>query len=476
MRISIIALLVALVNGAAGQSPPASAMVEDFDALHQAILEAHGGLYRHADKDAMAKFFNQQRAKAGKLTTRYDFISLVSETLAGLRDGHMRLEYDQQTTSEIAAAKLIPFRFQVEDSKLVVLFNDTKADRAIHPGSEVISINGHPAAELIESMLPKVSGDGFIVTGKLFTIARNFPSYYWLFIDQQSSFKIVCRESNGPAVATTVEGVVNSERLANRKSNPVNAGALKYFPSSTRKNITLQFLEDTNIASISVREFGGSDFKEELDSVFLAIRNKKSKAVILDLRGNGGGVDSYGAYLVSQFTDRPFRYFDHIHLRDIDPSFTSFTSQTYADLKSGTTVDPNGGYLVTPKLHPQVGEQQPGRYPFSGKLVVLMNGGTFSTAADVTAVLHNMKRGVFIGEESGGGYEGNTSGTNARVTLPNSKLSVRVQMYDYWNAVTVKEKGRGTLPDYPLRQKVADIVRGQDLQMSEAIAQVSDAR
>ena len=444
-------------------------MLEDFDILQLAIEEAHGGLYRYADKVAMAKHFSQQRAKLDKLTSKYEFISVVSETLAGLRDGHMRLEYDQQTNSEIAAAKMIPFRFVIQESKLIILFNDTRDDRSIRPGAEVISINGHPAVDLIESMLPRVSGDGFIQTGKLHIIARNLPIYYWLFIDQRNSFTITTKEESGKVVEATLAGVVNSERIANRNSNPVNAGTLKFFPSSTRKNIALRFHQSKTIASVNIREFGGSDFREELDSVFLAIRNNKSKAVILDLRGNGGGVDSYGAYLVSQFTDQPFRYFERIHLRDIDPSFTSFTTQTMADLRSGTTVDPNGGFLVTPALHPQVGEQKPGKYPFKGKLIVLMNGGTFSTAADVTAVLHNMKRGTFIGEESGGGYEGNTSGTNARITLPNSKLSVRVQMYDYYNAVTAKAKGRGTMPDRMIEYKLSEVLRGEDPQLTEAL-------
>ena len=469
-----IALLLTGATWSAGQNPATKSMLEDFDILQLAIEEAHGGLYRYADKVAMAKHFSQQRAKIGKLTNKYEFISVVSETLAGLRDGHMRLEYDQQTSSEIAAAKMIPFRFAIEDSRVIILFNDTKDNRTIRPGVEVVSINGHPAGDLIESMMPRVSGDGFIQTGKLSIIARNLPIYYWLFVDQQTSFTIATKDASGQAVETTVEGVVNSERMANRNSNPVNAGAIKNFPSSTRKNIALRFQQNNNIASVNIREFGGSDFRDELDSVFLAIKNNKSRTVILDLRGNGGGVDSYGAYLVSQFTDQPFRYFERIHLRDIDPSFTSFTTQTMAGLRSGTTVDPTGGFLATPDLHPQVGEQEPGKYPFKGKLIVLMNGGTFSTAADVTAVLHNMKRGVFIGEESGGGYEGNTSGTNARVTLPNSKLSVRVQMYDYYNAVTVKTKGRGTLPDRVVTNRVSEIVRGIDAQMEEAMKIASE--
>jgi len=476
-RIIAIALLVTGATWSTGQSQVTnSPMVEDFYILQQAIEEAHGGLYRYADKLAIANLFSEKRSQVGKLTNKYEFISLVSESLSGLRDGHMRLEYDQQTNSEIAAAKMIPFRFLIQDAKLTVLFNDTRDDRTIRPGMEVTSINGHPASDLIGSMLPRVSGDGFIQTGKLFIIARNLPIYYWLYIDQQPSFIVASKDESGKTIETTLEGVVSSERIANRTNNPVNAAALKSFPSSTRRNIVVKFHENKTIASVNIREFGGSNFRDELDSVFLAIKNNKSKAVILDLRGNGGGVDSYGAYLVSQFTDQPFKYFDRIHLRDIDPSFTSFTSQTRADLKSGTTVDPNGGFLVTPSLHPQVGEQPPGKHPFKGKLVVLMNGGTFSTAADVTAVLHNMKRGVFIGEESGGGYEGNTSGTNARVILPNSRLSVRVQMYDYYNAVTSKERGRGTMPDNAIENNLSDLLRGEDAQLTEAMNLARQAR
>jgi len=108
--------------------------------------------------------------------------------------------------------------------------------------------------------------------------------------------------------------------------------------------------------------------------------------------------------------------------------------------------------------------------PFLGKLIVLMDGNTFSTAADVTAVLRQMKRATFVGEESGGGFEGNTSGRNASLTLPNSKLSLRVQMSGYWNAVSGGERGRGTQPDFPVEKKVSDLLRGVDAPMEKALA------
>lgn len=104
------------------------------------------------------------------------------------------------------------------------------------------------------------------------------------------------------------------------------------------------------------------------------------------------------------------------------------------------------------------------------KLVVLLDGGTFSTAADVTATLHHLGRAIFVGEESAGGYEGNTSGLNALVVLPRSGLRLKIMMYDYWNAVSPRTKGRGTLPDVVVERRVADLIRGVDPQMDRAIA------
>lgn len=467
-QLNPLLLLIAGCSLSAAQTLSPSSMLEDFDILRKAIQEAHGGLYRYADSVTINKLFTDERARLQSPRSKQEFIAAISTTLANLRDGHMRLEYDEQTNVQIAQARMLPLRLVAQGSKLFVLFNDTRDDQAIVPGMEIISVNGRPAEDLLTAMLSKVSGDGFIQTGKLFLLGRNFAMYYWLFTDQGEIFDIEARDPAGRVVKAVLEGVASADRSANRNANPVNASALKYVPQARSKNILVQFHDNNSIASISIRGFEGATFTEELDSVFRSVQQRKTTAVILDLRGNGGGVDTYGAYLVSQFTDKPFRYFDRIHLRDINPSFTTFRSQTLEDLKSETTADPKGGFLVTHGLHPGVGIQQPGKYPFKGKLIVLLNGGTFSTAADVTAVLHNMKRGVFVGEESGGGYDGNTSGTNARVILPNSKLSVKVQMYDYYNAVTSKVKGRGTIPDHGITNSISEVVRGTDAQLTEA--------
>ena len=99
---------------------------------------------------------------------------------------------------------------------------------------------------------------------------------------------------------------------------------------------------------------------------------------------------------------------------------------------------------------------------------MLTDGGTFSTASDVTAVLHHVRRPTYVGEETGGGYEGNTSGMNVPLVLSNTGLRMRVQMWDYYNAVRANG-GRGTMPDDRVPRRVADIMRGVDAPLVRAV-------
>lgn len=110
------------------------------------------------------------------------------------------------------------------------------------------------------------------------------------------------------------------------------------------------------MARLRVRAFDGDAFGVRLDSAFRALRDRGTRSLVLDLRGNGGGVDLDGAMLVSYFVDRPFRYFDYIHLRSIAPSFATWMPRTFESTRAGTVPDPAGGFRVTSGLHGGVGD------------------------------------------------------------------------------------------------------------------------
>ena len=447
------------------------ALLEDFDVLRRALDEAHGGFDRFSTRTEFHQRLDRHRARLDRRMSVLGFAGVLAEAIAELRDGHSRLELDSLTAARLSSAQVLPIRVAIEGTRLVVRSNDSPADTLLRPGMEIGRINERPAAQIISSLLPKVSGDGFIETGRRARLASGFATLYWLYIDQDDRFTIEAQDDGGRAVTVTLPGI----RERDRRSiiNPVNA---QLTANAARLdgplgNVAVEFLADTAIARLRIRAFDGQRFPPALDSAFQLVRERRIEKLILDLRGNGGGVDEYGALLVGYFMERPFRYFDHIRVRTIAPTFATWPERTFAAMRAGTVPDPEGGYLVTPELHPGVGEQRPAAIPFRGRVVVLIDGGTFSTAADVAAHLRSGGRAAFVGEETAGTYEGNTSGLNALIVLPNSGLRLKVMMYGYWNAVAKPAvRARGTLADHQLTKRIADVLRGIDPPLEHAVS------
>ena len=79
-----------------------------------------------------------------------------------------------------------------------------------------------------------------------------------------------------------------------------------------------------------------------------------------------------------------------------------------------------------------------------------------------------------MGEETGGAYEGNTSGGNIELVLPETKLKVYLPLLKYVSAVRVdsKSKGRGIIPDIEVKQTIQAVLSGRDEVMEKALEQI----
>jgi C-terminal processing protease CtpA/Prc len=480
MRRSIALMLLLAVPLGAVQSitlQPAQ-LQQDFDVLKRALEEAHGGLYRYTPKAELDKAFAASRARLDRAMTPLEFGAVLSEALAWIRDGHTRLEYDEATTKALSSARLIPLRVAHEGGRLIVVSNDSSADRTIRPGMEIVSVNGRAVADVVGAIAATMPADGFIGTGKAWRLARGFAQNYWLYVEQTSSFTVTAKDDSGRTVSASLEGVTNADRA--KVENPVNAELVANLArlEGSRDNVSLSFPNGGDVGLLRVRAFDGDTFVASLEKAFVELRDRKTSGLVLDLRGNGGGVDMYGSALVSHFVTTAFRYFDRIKVTTVAPSFATWNPGTSARLKSGTRPAPDAGFLIEQELHPGVAEQKPAAVTFGGKVVVLIDGGSFSTTADVAAQLRSRTQAMFIGEETAGAAEGNTSGLNAQVTLPTSGLRLKIQMYGYWNALGTTGRagapalrpGRGTLPDVTLVRTVANVLAGVDPVLERAMA------
>src|SRR5262245_21665200 len=87
----------------------------DYDSLRSALKEAHSGLYRYSTKEEVNRIFDHYRSQLNHPMTTQQFASVITGLLPELRDGHLRLEFDQVISSNLANAKLFPLRVVTED-------------------------------------------------------------------------------------------------------------------------------------------------------------------------------------------------------------------------------------------------------------------------------------------------------------------------------------------------------------------------
>jgi C-terminal processing protease CtpA/Prc len=113
----------------------------------------------------------------------------------------------------------------------------------------------------------------------------------------------------------------------------------------------------------------------------------------------------------------------------------------------------------------------PGKNNYKGKVYFLINGKSFSTTAEFCAIAKSNNRGKFIGEETGGGYYGNTSGARTTITLPNSKIKVNIPLHKYVMAVKkANHPDRGVIPDYIVSPGINEAISDKDVQLNYAMS------
>jgi hypothetical protein len=98
-----------------------------------------------------------------------------------------------------------------------------------------------------------------------------------------------------------------------------------------------------------------------------------------------------------------------------------------------------------------------------------MDGDSFSTTTEFLATAKREKRAVFVGEEAGGGDEGNTSGADADLVLPNSRLEFRIPLVRYELAGAEYGCRSGVLPDVPVEETIEDVLAERDAPLAKAL-------
>ena len=438
---------------------------QDFAALRQVLEESHPGLYRYTSKKEMDADFDRALQSIQRAMDEREFYGVVTGLLSQIRDGHTRAYLAPDFRKFVdSSSKRIPLRVRMLDRRLYVL---ASADDRVPPGSELLSIQGMPVTQITEAMFKHISGDGDILTSKAAAVGNNFGLYYYLFLGQPETFKVEYRTPDKKKKSALLAGP--PPETTKKLAEPADAG--------TQKPLRYEALALPRAARLTIETFalpppdnGQPDFAHFLAATFQQIRTDAIEDLVIDLRGNDGG-DNLGLPLFSYLTDRPFLFSDSAEA--VSRSFPSLHKYSHLDADFSKEFEQhlvaagNGRLKVegNADLAPPI--QQPQKDSYAGRLWVLIDGEVFSATSQFCSLVRSHHRGVFVGEETGGGYHGNSSGEEAVITLPASQLRILVPLVRYEMAASDPAgAGRGIIPDYPFQTTIQQLLDKKDAELA----------
>ena len=446
-------------------------LLEDFEIARRALEEGHSGIYRYTSKAELDRAFADARKRLDHPMDAYEFFRVLAPAVAMIKCGHTSVSVPAGLRQEINnRAPLLGLQVRVLDRKPYVFRDFSTPDRKL-AGMEIVSINGVPASKIVTTMLAAIPADGDVESSRQARISDwRFSAWLITLMGLKSPYDVALRDAK-----TKRE---EKARLAGIELPKLQEASKAAYPQdqSPQRAGEMKFLDDGRIALMTIYGFGGfvdaenkKGLREFYKESFEGIQAKGAKSLIIDLRNNGGGEDELGKLLLSYLIDQPFKYYDDLVINNNTFSFMKYSGQPDFKLPEKVVEQGRDGKYHAVG-HPNWGINQPSKPTFTGKVYILINGGSFSTTSEFLSQAHFHKRATFIGEESAGGYYGNSSGFMPSLTLPNTKLALRVPLMTYYMAVSgYKAASHGVVPDYPVAHTIEDLIAGTDRDLEVAL-------
>ncbi len=471
----------------------------DVDKLYKQLKKHHPKLYQYTPKKVLDFKFDSLKTSIKKPMTSREFYKVLAPVVTNVRQGHVSVGSANKRFTRKERKILKKKKFEFYDLDFEYLENklwvkSTRGKDSVLAGCEVVKIENDLTANLVDKFKTQFASDGYNTSLHNRFVGKNFKSFYYRnkgFVDSLKvtfknedsifvkTFKRLKKEEKKDKPTSDSTKVVKPKKLTKeeRKAKKLKAKKRRkynnkhgYMPSIKQYTRSLKFIgKDSTVAYMKIRGFGNGSFKEFYKESFTKLDSAKSKYFILDLRDNGGGRISEIDNLYSYLTDKSYQFITESEVNSRMPFFKylmSNTSPVGLKIVSGIlspfiathnllkTKKKDGKLYYKFNKHSKIKAPNPSH--FKGAIYVLINGNSFSASSILSTHLKANKRATFVGEETGGAYNGTVAGIYKVYQLPSSKLKIRMGLMQIEAPQKQSPDGYGIKPDIKLTPTIED--------------------
>lgn len=469
-----LGLSLLAVNAIYAQGPailtkkyPPSLLQQDARIMKSVVLAMHPVIGVYQDRNRIVRLFDDLIAQLTDSLTEKQFRIRLKLLTDELRCGHTEVILSKAYLKAFRHLKVnfSPYYFLPVNNKLYVLAAlNKKKDTLLKQGMEIKRLNGISMDTGFALIRKMISTDGYINSGKDLFLQRGFNAYHLSLFGRPDTM--------------SVEYVKPDSSLSTLKFKAFLAEDIPSFPLQRKEDslykryrraaISYRYLDTlSGTMHLRIHSFSPWRYKKAYRRIFKELGKNKTKHLVIDLRNNGGGslTNSYTLlrYLLNKQATQTLktgirRYPYKEYTRGRFSFRMTRAGLAYIGKHRRTNDTDYYTYTIKPKT----------KHHYDGEVLVLINGGSFSASCLVSAYLKYQERAKFIGQETGGAYEGCNAGTTPFYTLPNTKIRIRVPAFRVTHDPIQQLTGRGILPDYPVVYQFNDFVKRKDLELLKA--------
>jgi hypothetical protein len=450
---------------------------QDYTLLRNILEKKHPSLYWYTSKDSMNLFFDKGYQSITDSMTELQFgWNVLAPLITKIRCGHTSFSMSKGWYRFIDKKHIqipsFPLYLKIWNDTMVVTGNLSRKDSTIKKGTLITSINGMRAYEMIHQMFNYLSLDGYSDNVNYIRISSNFPFYHRNVFGLFNNYIVGYIDSTGEEKYTLLHMYVPD-------SNSIKGKMDSTFKVLTRHKYRKQIVQNDrsfsidssiNTAVMTLNTFskgGRRHLRAFFRRSFKEIKKDSIHNFVLDLRSNGGGDIDMFVLLAKYLRNTPFKVSDSSYAvaKSLKP-YTKYINNGFFNnigllflTHKGKDGNHHYGYWERHLFHPKKSKF------FNGKIYVLINGSTFSASTLFCNAVKGQSNIKLVGEETGGGWYGNNGLMIPDITLPITKLRVRLPIFKIVQYHHIDLKGTGVMPDIFIPPTVEGVRKSIDRKM-----------